>query len=241
MYGTRKERFLKAVQRSYARFVDTSPRSNEKIKVLHGWVIKELRAVLGERYTIKGLTEAGGKEQRVDGKYYQKQVDVAISREDNTLGVVSIKFVMSNYQQNKNNYFEQQLGETANLRRGNIVYGYIMLIPQPTPYLKRGGEVKKYEDVDDRTIDLYMRLGEDHGQPHVPDVQCIALFLLTEHKGEIRRQCTREDLPDLSPANFENLVGRLSIDHFFESMESLIKSKYIQTRGSPAHSSHFPI
>ena len=102
--------------------------------------------------SFKVYPNRGGKEQKVHGKYYEKNVDVAISREDIILGVVSVKFVMSNYNQNKHNYFEQQLGETANLRSNNIVYGHIMLRTQPTPYLGKDQTtgkqvVKKNEQV----------------------------------------------------------------------------------------------
>jgi len=198
-----KERLLLAVQKSYQAYVDHGPRSNEKIKILHGWIITELTDVLGPEYLIQGLSQNGGKEQKVCGKYYEKSVDVAISFENVILGVVSVKFVMTNYNQNKYNYFEQQLGETANLRSNNIVFGHIMLRTQPTPYLGKDPNsgkqiVKKEEQVTDSTIELYSALAQDHGAPHVPDVQCLAIFQLNAHKGKILRLCTKSDLPEVS-------------------------------------------
>ncbi len=230
MGSTLRERLLAAVRKSYARYVDSGPRSNAKIKALHGWVIAELREILNSEYHIEGLSDSGGKEIKVRGKYYGKKVDVAISRKGTTLGVVSVKFVMTNYRQNKHNYFEQQLGETANLRRSDIVFGHIMLLTQPTPYLKRGGEVKKFEEVDDRAIELYTELAQDHGQAHVPDVQCMAAFLLSDHNGKIVRQCQKTDLPNVSSSNFTLLDDKLGIDRFFEGLEAAIESKYLQTR-----------
>ena len=223
-----RERFLEAVQRSHARYVDTGSRSNEKSKVLNGWVIQELCTLLDEQYMIRGLTETSKGERVVAGKYHKKRVDVDISRAGATLGVVRMKFMMSNYQQNRNNSFEQQMGETANLRESNLVYGHIMLLLHPTPYLYKQGSVKKYQPVTDHTIDRYMRLAQDHGGPQVPDVQCVALFLLSEYEGEILRQCTKEDLSDVSESNFAHLEGKLSIDHFFANMKALVESKYIQ-------------
>ncbi len=119
-----KERLLNAVQDSYQSYVDHGPRSNQKIKVLHGWIISELTDVLGKQYVIQGLSQSGGKEQKVPDKYYeknllqnlpvnskkyvtgvseqyfyeksevlqkpQKSVDIAISRDDLILGVVSV-------------------------------------------------------------------------------------------------------------------------------------------------------
>jgi len=85
-----KERLLNAVQDSYQSYVDHGPRSNQKIKVLHGWIISELTDVLGKQYVIQGLSQSGGKEQKVPDKYYEKSVDIAISRDDLILGVVSV-------------------------------------------------------------------------------------------------------------------------------------------------------
>ncbi len=225
-----RDRLLSAVQEAYSRYVADGPRSTSKIKALHGWVISELENVLGHEYQIKGLSDLGGRESKVEGRYYPKNVDVAISRSSITLGVVSVKFVMTNYRQNKNNYFEQQLGETANLRSNDIVFGHIMLRTHPTPYLKRGGEVKHNEKVDNGAIELYAKLAEDHGKHHVPDIQCMAAFSLSDHRGEIIRQCTEEDLPDVLPENFRLLETRLSIDRFFERMKDEIQAKHSRRR-----------
>ena len=55
-----KERLLIAVQDSYQAYVNYGPRSNQKIKILHGWIISELINVLGKEYVIQGLSESGG-------------------------------------------------------------------------------------------------------------------------------------------------------------------------------------
>jgi len=228
MTATIRSRLLSAVQEAYRRYISNGARSTSKIKALHGWVISELQQVLGDEYDIRGLSDSGGKEAKIEGKYYTNKVDVSISRNDIQQGVVSVKFVMTNYRQNKNNYFEQQLGKTANLRRNDIVFGHIMLLTNPTPYLKKGGEVKKYEYISDKDIQLYESLSSDHGQPHVPDIQCMAIFLLSTHEGEIVRQCTEGDMPEVSETYFHMLDTTLSIDRFFERMCGEIENKYLK-------------
>ncbi len=230
-----KERLLVAVQDSYEEYVNHGPRSNAKIKVLHGWIISELAGILGDEYLIQGLSQQGGKEQKVRGKYYEKSVDVAISREGVILGVVSVKFVMSNYNQNRHNYFEQQLGETANLRSNNIVFGHIMLRVQPTPYLGKDSNsgkqvMKRKEQVDDSAIRLYSALAQDHGALHLPDVQCLAIFLLSKHKGRILRLCKKSDLPEVSHECFELLRNILGINSFFDKINAAIRSKFMMIR-----------
>jgi hypothetical protein len=44
---------------------------------------------------------------------------------------------MQNYSQNSNNYFENMLGETANIRSSNIPYFQIFIIPDEIPYYKK--------------------------------------------------------------------------------------------------------
>ena len=226
MNTTLRKRLLSSVQEAYTRYVKYGSRSNQKIKALHGWVIAELKTVLGDGYQIAGLDDFGGKESKVQGRYHSKNVDVSISRSGMTLGVVSVKFVMTNYKQNKYNYFEQQLGETANLRSNDIVFGHIMLRTHPTPYLGKEGQNKRDEPVDDQQIDLYIKLADDHGKHHVPDIQCMAVFLLCQSKGKIIRQCTKDDLINVSSKNFDILEKRLSIDRFFERMKDEITAKH---------------
>lgn len=230
MDETISSRFLTTVQESYRRYVEHGSRSNEKIKVLHGWVISELQSLLGREYYIQGYSDDGGREVNVEGQYYNKNVDVSISRDNITLGVVSIKFVMSNYRQNKHNYFEHQLGETANLRSSDLVFGHIMILCHPTPYLKRAGDVKRYEEINDSMIKLYAGLVQDHGHAHVPDAQCLAIFLLDKHKGEIVRQCDAEDMKEVSSEYYSLLEDRLNVERFFNVMHTAIDARYIKLK-----------
>ena len=225
---------LEAVQSAYDKYLEYGPRSTEKTKVLHGWVIQELTNLLGDGYSVIGQTPQGGREMRVNGKYYPKKVDVAILRDGIILGVVSIKFVNSNYRQNKYNYFEQQLGETSNLRRKNIVFGHIFLLTQPIPHRKRSGEIKRFEKVDSSVVNLYASLAKDHDQSHVPDVQCLGIFRLDGSAEKILRFCTRTDLPNVSTQMFDQLSSRLGVNRFFERMVKEVEAKYLQTSDSEA-------
>lgn len=91
----------------------------------------ELRRELGDAYALTGQSPVSASEASVEGMYYGKNVDVLVSRDGQELGVVSVKFVITNYWQNSVNYFEQQVGETANLRRRNIVYGNLFCVTDP--------------------------------------------------------------------------------------------------------------
>ncbi len=223
-----ESRLLQAVRSAYEAYKLHGPKSSQKLHPLHGWIMEELRDRLGTEYTVQGQDRPKQRETRVDGKYYRKKVDVAILREDRVLGVVSVKFPITNYGKNKHNYFESQLGETANLRSGDIVFAHFMVRTQPTPAPGKGG--LRIEKITDATINLYRDLSYDHNQHHVPDVQCLSIFKLSGYKGEIVRQCTREDLPEVSDESFALLEGRLSAGRFFEGVVSSIESKWSQVR-----------
>lgn len=63
-----------------------------------------------------------GKEMKLDGRYIDKVVDITILKNSKPIAGIGVKFVMQNYSQNSNNYFENMLGETANIRCANIPY-----------------------------------------------------------------------------------------------------------------------
>jgi len=91
-----EERFLAAMRESYRMVQACGPRSPEKIKVLHGWVQEELRRELGDAYALTRQSPVSASEASVEGMYYGKNVDVLVSRGGQELGVVSVKFVITN-------------------------------------------------------------------------------------------------------------------------------------------------
>ena len=75
-------RFLNAVQGSYQAYLEHGARSNEKLKILHGWIIEEIGKELGDEYTISGLTHKSSSEKSVEGMYYSKKVDLLVARDN---------------------------------------------------------------------------------------------------------------------------------------------------------------
>ena len=60
---------------------------------------------------------------------------------------------MRNYSQNSNNYFENMLGETANIRSNSIPYFQIFIIFDKVPYYEQGGIFKKYDNISRHNLD----------------------------------------------------------------------------------------
>ncbi len=154
--------FLETLKRSFLTSLETDPRSNEKLKVLHGFIAADLQNRLGPTYKIKSLGFKEGKEAKIIGRYMDKNVDITIQKDGKAVAGVAVKFVMSNYSQNSNNYFENMLGETANIRAHRTPYFQIFILPERLPYYKKDGTITKWEHITENNVSKYIKLSEDN-------------------------------------------------------------------------------
>lgn len=154
--------FLKVLSKSFAIYLKTSPRSNEKLKILHGYISTTLQNLIGYNYHISSLGIGDGKESEAHGRYMDKKVDIVISKGKKAIAGLAVKFVMSNYSQNSNNYFECMLGETANIRSNNIPYFQVFIIPDKIPYYDKDGNITKWEEITNHNLDKYVNLSNDN-------------------------------------------------------------------------------
>ncbi len=162
----RNEDFLKIISKSFRVFLETSARSNKKLKILHGTIAKDIKESLGEEYTIHSLGYGNGKESKIKGRYMDKGVDITISKEEDDLGGVGVKFVMNNYAQNSNNYFENMLGETANIRTARKKYFQVLILPEKIPYYNNLKKITKWEKLTDNNISKYIKLSFDNEETY---------------------------------------------------------------------------
>ena len=154
--------FLQITKQSFLKFLKTHSRSNKKLIVLHGAIAKDIEDKLGDEYKIKSLGLEEGKEGKLDGRYMEKTVDILISKNGNDLAGIGVKFVMNNYSQNSNNYFENMLGETANIRTNNKDYFQILILSDEMPYYNNKGIITKWEKLTAHNIDKYIVLSKDN-------------------------------------------------------------------------------
>lgn len=155
------DKFLKVLRDSFKVYLETSARSNKKLEVLHGAIANDLSKRLGGDYKIKALGYGTGKEAKILGRYMEKAVDISVFKNEKALGGVAVKYIMSNYSQNSNNYFEGMLGETANLRTNNKAYFQIVILPKHVPYFKKDGTISKIETITAHNIEKYLKLSQD--------------------------------------------------------------------------------
>lgn len=136
------QQFLNVIYNSFAEFIASeTSRSPKKLKPLHGAIAKAIYEKLNlfsarENDTYKVISQGfdNDKEAIINGRYVDKKVDITITKNDNVIAGIAVKFVMQNYSQNSVNYFENMLGETANIRCNNYPYFQIFIVLNEMPY-----------------------------------------------------------------------------------------------------------
>lgn len=170
--------FLTEIGASFKKFLETGSRSNEKLKILHGAIAEDLRQRLGIGYTVCSLGIGTGKEATMKGRYIDKVVDITIMRACKPVAGIGVKFVMQNYSQNSNNYFENMLGETANIRCANLPYFQIFIIPDKMPYYDKKGNIQKWEEFTEHNCKKYLTLSSDDIQTAIHTPTKTLLFVV---------------------------------------------------------------
>ena len=214
-----------AIAQSYQLYQEKGPRSPEKLRPLHGWFAETLRNRLDpQRFSIQDLNTEGG-EAQIEGRYFPKRVDIAIlsKKEGAPLVAVSVRFIGSNFKQNANNYFENLLGECANLRRRKIGFAHFLILPVRLPYKSRTGEIKREEEVNQNDLSKYFALFDDDEHPHRPEVLGLALVELTQKPSD-RWEARIYTPPDFSERD-KKYLNELSIENFVRRVVGLCELK----------------
>ena len=175
--------FLNLIKQSFKDFLDSgTSRSTAKLKNLHGKIAFDLQRKLGKDFLIKSQGYGNDKEGKINGRYFDKQVDITISKNNIAVAGYAVKFVMQNYSQNSNNYFENMLGETANIRTNKIPYFQIFIIFEKVPYYKNSGIFAKYDIVSQHNLDKYIKLSQDNADIyfHTPNKMLFVVIKLKE-------------------------------------------------------------
>lgn len=182
--------FLKVVSKAFEAYLTTGSRSNAKLKLLHGAIALDLSTKLGSQYYLQSLGHSIGKEGTIKGRYIDKVVDITISKDSKQLAGVAIKYVMNNYSQNSNNYFENLLGETANIRTAGKAYFQILVLPERLPYFNNDKKITKWETITGHNLHKYIVLSTDNVFEfmHTPQKTLIYLINLPECPSSIKNK-----------------------------------------------------
>lgn len=175
------QQFLDKILTSFKEFISCgTSRSTAKLKPLHGAIALDISTLLGDNYKVYSQGFGDGRERKISGRYIDKMVDITIEDIENQRPVagIGVKFVMQNYSQNSNNYFENMLGETANIRTINCPYFQIFVILDKLPYYENSGVLKKWEEFTDHNMSKYCKLSADNVETyfHTPNKTLISVI-----------------------------------------------------------------
>tara|TARA_Y100000389_G_C17438198_1_gene506878 strand:+ start:94 stop:948 length:855 start_codon:yes stop_codon:yes gene_type:complete len=138
--------FLNIIKEVFEKYISNGARSNEKVKKLHGAIYLKLKKIIEgyKNYYVK-------MEEIVDSvnSSGKKQCDIVILKNGKVYIIFPVKFIMTNYYQNKNNSWENLTGELQHLKWANdkIYLIPINIIFNKIPYLKNDKKIKKYEEI----------------------------------------------------------------------------------------------
>lgn len=221
-------KFLKAINSSFAAYNKKGgARSNKKLTPIHKFLSEIILGKLKGGYSVKSLGIGDGKEAKIEGKYYPKDLDIAIFKNNKIVATVSFKFVTSNYKQNANNYFENLMGETANIRRQNIGFAHFLVLRGHTPYYSKNkgnlrGQEKKIEIISEKHLQKYIKLFNDMDFPHKPDLMGICLLDFDQNK---KAKFVNLDEFDFSTKTKRLLNNDFSLNKFLNKFIHLVKLK----------------
>ncbi len=180
--------FLQAIEESFVEFIKSgTSRSTRKLAPLHGAIARDMQARLGSGYLICSQGFRNNKEGVITGRYMEKKVDISVFQNYRPVCGIAVKFVMQNYAQNSNNYFENMLGETANIRSARCPYFQVFIIPEKLPYYDKDGHFKHWESVTENNIHKYVMLDKDNPELlfHSPNKTLVYILRLPD-TGSIR-------------------------------------------------------
>lgn len=234
--------FLEKIKESFKVYLHKgSSRSNEKIRIIHSFVANSISKELGENFKVYslGVSKEGKfeKEIKIVGRYYDKKVDIGIEYKNQAIAGIGIKFVVQNYLQNSINYFENMLGETANIRseKGKL-YFQILIIFEQIPYFSKNKISRKWEKISYKNFSKYAKLSADDqiSFRHIPDkilivvvnFSCINLKNNSEHN-DIEQIFNFEDYQTISNFHLDNCLESLEYSNVLEPIKNEIKNSVI--------------
>jgi len=243
--------FLAKIDESYEKYIKHGARSTKKLLPIHGFIENKLRELIIAKYgTMTGYeikSIYSGKESKVKGLLYNKNVDVCIIKDNKPVYVVSLKSIQSNFKQNNNNYFESMLGEAVNLISSNIVFSqtdtqeeqdildnymgfaYLTVLPNEVNYYKKDKVVKSIEKIRMVNVDKYLKLCEfsilanENNQKIFPFPVLLFLVKNREGKHEMAYPTDIDTLSEIKRKEYTNKFDELfSLEKFLNKIIATI-------------------
>ncbi len=207
--------FLAILKESFITYLKTGARSNKKLEILHGAISGDLQERLNDRkYSVFSLGHGLGKEHKIIGRYVDKAVDITVAENNTPVAGIAVKYVMSNYSQNSVNYFENMLGETANIRSARVPYFQIFVIPDKIPYFDKDGGIAKWEAITEHNLKKYIKLSNDNIETflHTPNKTLVFIVHIQDKNAPSKISDKQEYQEYYLSNDFDMTISALNFD-----------------------------
>ena len=136
--------FLEFISKSFEEYIQSGPRSCKKVDLLHQGIKSIIEKKLPKIYHVE--IEQNVQSINTSGK---KRCDIVLYKNKKVFAVFPLKFIMTNYYQNKNNSWEVLTGECVHLKWENPALHIIPIniIFNTVPYLTKDSEIKCFEEI----------------------------------------------------------------------------------------------
>jgi predicted nucleic-acid-binding Zn-ribbon protein len=234
------EGFYNAVKGSYFNYLLYGDRSVEKLKPLHFWIGNTIKRFLSNEYDLYFLN---GKEVQTEGEYYTKIIDVGIVKKGIEVTVkrsgyrtvfyipkiemaISIKFITSNFKQNANNYFENLLGECANLRARGMKFGHFVVFRDKIPYFQRSKAIRNWEILEDEDIKKYIKLFQEREKylhaPNFIGLEIVNISPIVEEYYNRKPKFTSQEIEKINAISSIKIQNGIDASNLSEDVKKLV-------------------
>ena len=210
--------FIEIVHEMWDVYMRHGARSSEKTKYFHGFLQKYLEEnIFKEDDGYEVFMERPVESYNLTGK---KNSDIVVYKDGSVLLVIPIKMIMSNYKQNKSNYFENLTGELMHLvlKNPGLKIVPLNIYFTDTPYLTNSDKkIAKFEKItyenDLKNYDMMKKWRVSLGEECRPLVYDVINYIF-----DVEHVCKRGEVFDRVPINI-----RFNADTPFRSFESIFK------------------
>jgi hypothetical protein len=180
------------IKNAVHKYFSLGPRSSDKLVELHDFLALCVEVLLGDPKLSVRSYGIGG-EAKIPGYVNEKNMDIAVCREcaggkEEFVAGIEVKFVMSNYGKNANNYIEGAMGQSVNLKLRNpeFVFWHFFASFSKVPQFKFDKRSSDY-DVTFENVKGFPVLRREYGRFHK---------IKRDNMGVIADKPTRTLLPD---------------------------------------------
>ena len=194
-------------------------RSIQKLIPIHSYLGEGIQKIWGKNFSVNYIDQHNRRETRVYGRYYAKRIDITIGYLGQPVFCLGVKFPLSDFGKNSNNYFENMLGETANIQANKIPYAQIVIARHPYPQYDRSYHIRSYLDITSTQLEKYRRLTLDATSPHKPCYFCLHIVRIIDDPCSIATVPMTKLYPEEKRKHAEALMNTTSFTGLVEFMQ----------------------